>query len=69
MNDRLWLEKVSVALEEWKRQGGNQNAVTFVSWLYKQYGYEMRPEDKNTVKPMGVDSDWKKFQKVNNGED
>jgi hypothetical protein len=39
MNDKEWLEKVSIAFKEYQRQFGQQTQTAeFISWLYKQYG-------------------------------
>ncbi len=36
MNDKEWLEKVSIAYRAYPNQ--NKNIEEFISWLYKQYG-------------------------------
>ena len=39
MNDKLWLERVTIAYTEYKKQVGPALPVeNFISWIYKQYG-------------------------------
>ena len=39
MNDKIWLEKVSVAYAEYSRQVGPKLDIeNFIAWLYRQYG-------------------------------
>lgn len=46
MNDKDWLDKVSTAFKEYERRFGPQNqAASFVEWLYTQYGVVL-PKDK-----------------------
>jgi hypothetical protein len=46
MNDKQWLERVTIAYNEYQRQVGPALTVeNFISWLYKQYGI-VQPKDK-----------------------
>jgi hypothetical protein len=39
MNDKQWLERVTIAYNEYQRQAGPSLPVeNFIAWLYKQYG-------------------------------
>ena len=39
MTDKDWLERVTIAYQEYTRTvGPNLNIEQFISWLYKQYG-------------------------------
>lgn len=40
MNDKDWLEKVSVGLKAYPYP--NKDVEAFVQWLYKQYGIEYK---------------------------
>lgn len=45
MNDKLWLERVTMALKEYEKQFGEQTQATdFVKWLYRQYGISIPKE-------------------------
>ena len=39
MNDKIWLEKVQIAYNEYPYKANN--IFEFVEWLYKQYGILM----------------------------
>lgn len=48
MNDKQWLEKVSIAYNVYTEQvGPNLSVETFIAWLYKQYGI-VPPKNPNT---------------------
>jgi len=39
MTDKDWLEKVTIAYQEYSKQVGPKLDIeNFISWLYKQYG-------------------------------
>lgn len=39
MNDKDWLERVSIAFKVYEEYGGPQPIVSeFIKWLYAQYG-------------------------------
>ncbi len=39
MNDKQWLERVTIAYKIYSQQvGPNLNVENFITWLYKQYG-------------------------------
>ena len=39
MTDKDWLERVTIAYQEYSRQVGPKLDIeNFISWLYKQYG-------------------------------
>lgn len=39
MNDKQWLERVTIAYVEYKNQVGPALPIeNFIAWLYKQYG-------------------------------
>jgi len=45
LNDKDWLEKVSIAYAAYKQQHERSPCVeSFISWLYKQYGI-IEPKD------------------------
>jgi hypothetical protein len=47
MNDKQWLERVTIAYREYSRQvGPNLQIEQFIDWLYKQYGIVI-PKDNN----------------------
>lgn len=46
MNDKQWLERVTIAYKEYARQRSPQLPVEqFIDWLYQQYGI-VKPNDK-----------------------
>lgn len=48
MNDKDWLEKVTIAYTEYSRQVGPKLDIeNFISWMYRQYGIvEPKKDDK-----------------------
>lgn len=48
MNDRQWLERVTIAYEAYKDQVGPSLPIeNFIQWLYKQYGIIQPPARKD----------------------
>lgn len=47
MNDKQWLERVTIAYKEYSRQvGPNLQTEQFIDWLYKQYGIVIPKDSK-----------------------
>jgi hypothetical protein len=45
MNDKQWLERVTIAYKEYSKQvSPNLSIEQFIDWLYKQYGI-VKPKD------------------------
>ena len=39
MNDKQWLERVTIAYKTYSQQKGSHSSVEdFITWLYQQYG-------------------------------
>jgi hypothetical protein len=46
MNDKQWLERVTIAYKEYSQQVRPDLSIEqFINWLYKQYGI-VKPDDK-----------------------
>ena len=47
MNDKQWLERVSIAYKAYTKEVGPSYPIEhFINWMYKQYGIVVPKDDK-----------------------